>query len=199
MGYQSTLLGAVGSVGSGISIAALIYRQSPEYQARVEKERLRVQNEEEIKKREDELSIQKEYEKKVAKANEKFKTAKETAKETTDSIVGLDYVGTAASYDVQTEALDKIQEEAERSYVRTGKSEYMKMRATARDKKNSLIKERDKDLGWIAAAEQQEYQEYMDNIRIWGEDPDVERMTGAAQASMDNAKEQKRKKKEMAK
>lgn len=184
MGYQSTLLGAVGSVGSGISIAALIHRQSPEYQARVEKERLRVQNEEEIKKREDELSIQKEYEKKVAKANEKFKTAKETAKEITDSILSLDYEGTAASYyedtaasyDVQTKALNKIQEEAERSYVRTGKSEYMKMRATARDKKNSLIKERDKDLGWIA-----------------------ERMTREAQASMDNAKEQKRKKKEMAK
>lgn len=176
MGYQSTLLGAVGSVGSGISIAALIYRQSPEYQARVEKERLRVQNEEGKKKREVELSIQKEYEKKVAEANEEFKTAKKTAKETTDSIVGLDYMGTAASYDVQTNALNKIQEEAERSYVETGKSEYMKMRATARDKKNSLIKERDKDLGWIA-----------------------ERMTREAQASMDNAKEQKRKKKEMAK
>lgn len=199
MGYQSTLLGAVGSVGSGISIAALIHRQSPEYQARVEKERLRVQNEEEIKKREAELSTQKEYEKKVAKANEKFKTAKETAKEITDTSLGLDYVGTAASYDVQTKALNKIQKEAERSYVKTGKPEYMKMRATARDKKNSLIKEKDKALGWIVAAEQQEYQEYMDNIRIWGDDPDVERMTGEAQASMDNAKEQKRKKKEMAK
>lgn len=176
MGYQSTLLGAVGSVGSGISIAALIHRQSPEYQARVEKERLRVQNEEEIKKRRAELSTQKEYEKKVAKANEEFKTAKETAKEITDSILSLDYEGTAASYDVQTKALNKIQKEAERSYVRTGKSEYMKMRTTARDAKDRLIKERDKDLGRI-----------------------VERMTGAAQASMDNAKEQKRKKKEMAK
>lgn len=183
MGYQSTLLGAVGSVGSGISIAALIHRQSPEYQARVEKERLRVQNEEEIKKRRAELSTQKEYEKKVAKANEEFKTAKETAKEITDSILSLDYEGTAASYyedtaasyDVQTKALNKIQKEAERSYVRTGKSEYMKMRATARDKKNRLIKEKDKDLGWIAE------------------------VTRAAQASMDNAKEQKRKKKEMAK
>lgn len=176
MGYQSTLLGAVGSVGSGISIAALIHRQSPEYQARVEKERLRVQNEEEIKKREAELSTQKEYEKKVAKANEKFKTAKETAKEITDTSLGLDYVGTAASYDVQTKALNKIQKEAERSYVKTGKSEYMKMRTSARDAKDRLIKERDKDLGRIA-----------------------ERMTGEAQASMDNAKEQKRKKKEMAK
>lgn len=174
MGYQSTLLGAVGSVGSGISIAALIHRQSPEYQARVEKERLRVQNEEEKKKRRAELSTQKEYEKKVAKANEEFKEAKETAKEIAH--ISPDLFGTAASYGVQTNALNKIQKEAERSYVKTGKPEYMKMRTSARDAKDRLIKERDKDLGRIA-----------------------ERMTGEAQASMDNAKEQKRKKKEMAK
>lgn len=42
MGYQSTLLGAVGSVGSSISIATLLHRQSPEYQAKVEKERLKM-------------------------------------------------------------------------------------------------------------------------------------------------------------
>lgn len=41
MGYQSTLLGAVGSIGTGISIASMLHRQSPEYQAKVEKEKLK--------------------------------------------------------------------------------------------------------------------------------------------------------------
>lgn len=43
MGYQSGLLGAVGSVGSSISIATLLHRQSPEYQVKVEKEKLKAQ------------------------------------------------------------------------------------------------------------------------------------------------------------
>lgn len=42
MGYQSSILGAVGSLGTGISIASMLYRQSPEYQAKVEKEKLKM-------------------------------------------------------------------------------------------------------------------------------------------------------------